>query len=285
MKFFVVTFTTAFLLLTNSLLFSNEFDPETMSKDLHYSGKYCSQCHTKTPKVNGSNKYLKFNGNLNLLCNCHFYTAPSYIHPVDIKPDEKIKKIPPSFPLKNGKLACSTCHDIYLQCRKSKFKKNSLRGAPYKTRYEVCYLCHNSREYKMLNPHKQLDENNKIITQRCLYCHLEKPDENYSLNRDIILKNNIEVLCQRCHNIKGNHSGNVNHLRIPSSKAVKRMNAMKNKFNIILPLDNNGKLTCATCHNPHENGVIRANKPSSKGADSNFRLRLPGKMCTECHQI
>lgn len=118
-----------------------------------------------------------------------------------------------------------------------------------------------------------------------MYCHIDKPDETYSGSKDNALKNNIAVLCQRCHNIKGNHSGNVNHIRKPSAKAAKRMNAMKKKFNIILPLDSEGKLTCATCHNPHEVGVIPSDKPSAKGASDKYRHRLPGKMCAECHQI
>jgi nitrate/TMAO reductase-like tetraheme cytochrome c subunit len=137
----------------------------------------------------------------------------------------------------------------------------------------------------MLNPHKQLDANKKIIVEQCLYCHIEKPDEKYSGSKDIVLKSNIEVLCQRCHNIKGNHSGNANHMRKPSAKILKQMNIMKERFNIILPLDSEGKLTCSTCHNPHEMGVIAAQKPSAKGADDKYRHRLPGKMCTECHQM
>jgi len=270
------------VLFNSSLLFSYEYDPKTTPGNFHYSGKYCTDCHKKTPSLKEKN--LKFNGDFNLLCKCHFKTQ-SYIHPVDIKPSKKMKaKIPPSFPLKDGKIVCSTCHDIYSQCKENRFNKNSLRGSPYKTRYDVCYRCHDPRGYKMFNPHKQLDKNHKIIKERCLYCHSVKPDEKYSGSKDIRLRTNIEVLCQRCHNIKGNHSGNVNHLIKPSLKAIKRMDRMKKKFNIILPLDKEGKLTCATCHNPHEKGVIDESKPSAKGADAKFRHRLPGKLCTECHQ-
>ncbi len=283
MKIFISMVGIALLIFKYNYLFSDEFNPKTTPGNFHYSGKYCTECHETTPELKNQN--LKYNGNFNILCKCHFNIPESYIHPVNIEPSKKIKnKIPPSFPLKDGKIVCSTCHDIYLQCQKSTMNKISLRGSPYPTRYKICYKCHNIKEYEMLNPHKQLDVNKKIIVERCLYCHIEKPDEKYSGQRDIALKNNIGILCQRCHDIRGNHSGNSDHLRKPSAKGIKRMNEMKKKFNIILPLDTDGNLTCATCHNPHETGVIAAYRPSAKGADGKYRHRLPGKMCTECHQ-
>jgi len=60
---------------------------------------------------------------------------------------------------------------------------------------------------------------------------------------------------------------------------------MEEKFGIILPLDADGKMTCVTCHNPHQKGVIPPERAAAKGADSKFRHRLPDKMCTECHQM
>ncbi len=265
-------------------LFANDDNKDKNQGPFHYSGKFCKDCHEKAPGI--KKQKLKYNSNFNLLCKCHLNTSQHYIHPVDIMPSEQIRKrIPSTFPLKDGKIVCSTCHNIFLQCRKNDFIGNSLRGAPYQKRYDMCYRCHNPENYTMLNPHKQLDEKKNIIVRQCLYCHVEKPDEKYPGTRDVVLKNNIEVLCQRCHNIKGNHSGNVNHLRKPSQKAVQRMNLLKKKYNIILPLDKDGKLTCATCHNPHEKGVIDVNNPSAKGADSRYRHRLPGKLCKECHQM
>ncbi len=71
----------------------------------------------------------------------------------------------------------------------------------------------------------------------------------------------------------------------PSAKGLKKMEAMKEKYGLILPLDEKGKMTCITCHNPHEKGIIPLEKASAKGADSIFRHRLPEKFCVECHQM
>lgn len=282
MKYLIIILAIIISVFKYNFLLSGEFDPKTTPGNYHYSGKYCTDCHEKEPGIKG--KKLKYNGNFNLLCKCHFEDYELYIHPVDIEPSKE-KKIPPSFPLRNGKVVCTTCHNVFLQCQESPFKKTSLRGAPYGRRYDVCYVCHNAKDYEMLNPHKQLDSEKKIIAEQCLYCHIEMPDEKYSGSKDIVLKTSIAVLCQRCHNIKGNHSGNVNHILKPSAKILKQMKKMEEQFNIILPLDSDGKLTCATCHNPHEKGVIDSDKPSSKGADEKYRHRLPGRICTECHQM
>ena len=136
----------------------------------------------------------------------------------------------------------------------------------------------------MLDVHKQLDSHGKIIVERCLYCHPDKPDESRVRYKDVKFIGDLEMMCQRCHVIRGNHAGNVDHLVKPSAKRLAVMKDMEKKFDIILPLDANGKMTCITCHNPHDKGVIPAESPAGKGAGSKYRHRLPGRLCIECHQ-
>lgn len=257
----------------------------TKAAEYHYTGKYCTDCHEPIPQK-GGNKFLKFGGDFNKLCKCHVQEPDNYIHPVGIEPShEKKAKIPAELPLQEGKLTCLTCHDIYWQCQKRRVDKNSLRGAPFPRRSDFCYKCHDETSYMMLDPHVQLNAWGKIIVEKCLYCHTEKPDENRARYKDVQFIGDLEVICQRCHVIRGNHAGNVNHMVKPSTKALTRMQAMEKEFDIILPLDENGQLTCITCHNPHDKGVIRTESPAAKGAGSKYRHRLPDRLCVECHKV
>ncbi len=56
-----------------------------------------------------------------------------------------------------------------------------------------------------------------------------------------------------------------------------------------MPLDERGRITCFTCHNPHEKGLLPAGNPRSVGAEPkqtvNHRLRThEANMCVACHE-
>jgi len=259
----------------------------TEATDLHYTGKYCTECHEKTPKK-GGDKFLKFGGDFTQLCRCHGYTPGNYIHPVDIEPSEEKKaKIPDDLPLQNGKVACITCHDIYMQCqdtpRLKQLNKRFLRGAPYAHRTDICFRCHDEKKYKMLDPHNQLNANGDIVIEKCLYCHVETPDVKRATFKEVKLVGNLEALCQRCHGER-DHPAGKNHLRKPSDDTLAIMKQGEKQFGIVLPLDHNGRVSCPTCHNPHEKGVIPPEREGAKGAGEKFRHRLPGKICLACHK-
>ena len=260
-----------------------EVTPHT---NLHYTGRYCTECHEKHP-VPGGDRYLKYGGDYKRLCRCHTQSHKVYIHPFNIRPSiEKRKRMPKDFPLENGKLTCLTCHDLYRQCQKRLFERNSLRGAPYPRRVSFCYNCHVKAHYKPNDPHQQLNKHHEIIIGSCLICHKEKPDEKHATFKDVTFIGNIEMICRRCHHIAGNHSGNHDHMKnIPSEKGLKRIKLVEAMFHTVLPLNENGKMTCVTCHNPHEKGVIPENRPGAKGAGSKYRHRLPKNLCKECHQM
>ena len=105
--------------------------------NIHYNINYCTECHINNPKNPEIGKQdLKFGGDYKILCKCHDEGPTRELHPVDIIPSQEIKaRIPSGFPLSDGKITCSTCHDIYMQCkdidriylRQVKF----LRGGPY----------------------------------------------------------------------------------------------------------------------------------------------------------
>lgn len=260
----------------------------TASTNVHYTGKYCEECHEKKPDDRG-NDYLKYDRNFNQLCWCHISVPGQYTHPVDIEPSEEKKaKIPPDLPLYKGKLSCSTCHDIYMQCREDLELKYSnrrfLRGAPFRKRTDLCFKCHDKKKYRRLDPHVQLDKNGDIIEERCLYCHIEKPDELRASFKEVKLIGDLLKLCQRCHMKPLKHPADANHIVMPSLKILEMIKKTEKQFGIVLPLDNDGKMFCATCHNPHQKGVIPYRKAGARGASENSGQRFPGKICLACHE-
>lgn len=260
-----------------------EVDEDT---NIHYTGRYCDECHYQRP-AEGGDKFLKFNGDYDLLCRCHHGMSPGYCHPLEVETDKDVKPdIPDGFPLKDSKFTCNTCHDVYRQCQQRLFDRYSLRGAPYRQKTDFCYHCHEREYYEKLNAHNQLKSNGELKTRMCLYCHEQKPDEKTATYEDVSFIGDMKILCRRCHQIEGNHSGDFDHMAVqPSEKALERMEEMKTQYNMILPLTKDGRMTCITCHNPHEKGVIPEDKPSAKGAGSQYRHRLPGELCRECHRM
>lgn len=259
------------------------------STNVHYSGKYCSECHERIP-VKGGASFLKYDGDFHMLCKCHGYKPGTYIHPVDIVPSvEKQAVIPDELPLKDGKLSCMTCHDIYLQCRENteaRFSnKRFLRGAPFQKRTDLCFKCHDNDRYSKHNPHThQLGPDGEINVKQCLYCHVRKPDELRESFDDVQLVGDLLIVCQRCHMKSAKHPADAKHIVVPSSGVLSKMRTTEKQFNIVLPLDYNGKIFCGTCHNPHQRGVIPSENVGSRGAIETYGQRFLGKMCIACHK-
>jgi hypothetical protein len=261
--------------------------------DIHYSAQYCTECHVDVPRK-GSHPQLRYAGDFKVLCRCHYSTSNNYNHPVDRKPSrEMIDRIPAQFPLRAGQLACSTCHDIVDQCRDNQLERTFLkeqkflRGGPFETKTSICFRCHNRKSYQMLNPHRQLNAQKEIIQEKCLYCHSQVPDENQTRTDDARLIGDFETLCIRCHMKTPRQDFHAKHLRKPTDEVLLRIKQMEDQHDIILPLNGEGMITCATCHNPHEKGVIPDIRAGAKGAGERLRHRLTNHntMCIKCHAM
>jgi len=259
--------------------------------DIHYSAKYCTECHVNIPRT-GSHPQLRYAGDFKILCRCHYSTSNSYIHPVDRRPSrEMIDRIPGQYPLQNGQIVCTTCHDIVFQCQDKPLDRaflkdqNFLRGGPFKTETGICFECHNIESYQRYNPHRQLNAQKEIITDTCLYCHSELPDENQTSAKDARLIGDLKTLCVRCHMKEPRQDFHAKHLRTPSAEVLTRIKQLQDHNNIILPLSEDGMITCATCHNPHEKGVIPDVRAGATGAGEDKRQRLEEKMCIKCHPM
>jgi hypothetical protein len=262
--------------------------PDTTN--IHYDGRYCLECHQEIPLPQSDDLSLKYNGDFRYLCSCHTKDRQMHPHPVNDRPSGKVK-IAEGFPLQEEKLACITCHDIVSQCEDNLEKKivqqgqAFLRGAPYKTRSEICFRCHDSSRYQKYDPHRQLDESNQVISEKCLYCHTEVPDEKKTGMEDVKLIGNFGAICMGCHYRAARVPLHQKHLRKPSQEVMLQIERMQTQFNIVLPLDQNGQVTCVTCHNPHQKGLIPDKRAGAAGAGALHRHRLSGNMCIKCHPM
>ncbi len=124
------------------------------------------------------------------------------------------------------------------------------------------------------NPHVFMED-----PARCLQCHGEEPpDPGGSFKKDIV------TLCRECHSVVHQMSHPVD---IRPGGDVQAL----------LPLDQEGTITCATCHDPHsepfsaEPYVSRSLVERLKGLFSSdgfltYFLRMPntqGQLCLSCH--
>lgn len=266
---------------------------KTMDKRIinpHSNQPLCLSCHSSTPVKGQPN--LAEGGDINALCNrCHATGgARKDIHPVGIIPSKRVR-IPPDMPLQNGLLTCETCHHSALQpgnpCQSAEGKKenkNFLRVGGL-SRSEFCFLCHVKETYKRLNPHIQVGEGEKIKEETCLFCHTTRPDLNIlGPGQVVFLVDNINELCMGCHPGFGTkHPSGANHLIEPKGIILRGLETSIERIGVELPL-HKGKIVCATCHNPHQNGVIQINA-AAEGSQRKNKLRLlPGIIqCTGCH--
>jgi hypothetical protein len=269
----------------------------------HWRADGCVACHTRTPDKHGL--YLR-NRDVDVVCNnCHATVSfHSYIHPTGIRPGQKmLKQMSPGFRSAvrraNGKLSCITCHDLPKQCLGKKLQQQLnprfFRGGAYDTRSAICYQCHDAKAYVRLNPHDQIDKQGHLREARCGVCHrtltglatatrLEQVDFN--------LTGDLAAMCTGCHPYKPHPGGGFsfsrkskeasNHLVIPPPEIAKRLQHQQQANKLVMPLDpQTGKIYCATCHNPHQKGVIR-NVAAAQGAGSDNRLRTVD-ICEQCH--
>ena len=265
----------------------------TENTDIHFNARYCQECHTIVPSRKTGEKFLRYGGDYQKLCRCHYpETGPMHTHPVDILPTEdETLTVPKSFPLQEGKMTCISCHDIFVQCRDSESDRllmqgqMLLRGLPYDKRIDFCFRCHDKDRYQKYNPHKQIDPEGNVIKTRCLYCHAEAPDSSQTTWEDVQLIGGFTELCMGCHYQAAKQPLHERHLRRPSEPILARMKLLQIEFNIVLPLDRKGMITCSTCHNPHQKGLIPDQRAGATGAGAAHRHRIQDNLCIKCHPM
>ncbi|WP_169311140.1 cytochrome c3 family protein [Thermodesulfatator indicus] len=261
---------------------------ESRSINPHWKKLFCKNCHSNQPSPNRAP--LK-NKNFNQLCQrCHNdQFARADIHPVGIKP-KKIK-VPKFLPLQDGLLTCETCHNARIQCFRYKEAKRInplfLRVAGL-SRYQFCFLCHEANTYRRMNPHEnQIDKKGQVIKEKCLLCHSSVPDpeHNFGLKDIKFAMKDPDECCIGCHpGYEKNHPAGYTHTGVkPSKKIKKAIDTSIERIGVEIPLYN-GRIICATCHNPHQEGVIKFKAAATGSLQYNkLRLKATTEMCLACH--
>lgn len=284
------------------------------AKNPHGDPALCSSCHTTA--VAGRDD-LRFDGSISQLCqSCHDgIHASREAHPVDVVPSAAIlQRIPSYIPLQDGKLTCFSCHDVSKDCKSkqtvARSNGNLLRGALVSQPIEFCFHCHVQESYRTFNAHNQL-EAGRPKTDACLWCHDRVPDVNVRIKEDAsyALRGKSYEVCNNCHNVEKGHPTGDSHMNAVPSKEMKlHMSAYEiqpqmnlpfkrlleyvraaNRAPRSIPLDENGSITCYSCHNPHEKGLLPSWNLRSVGAEPkqavNHRLRAHESIaCRACHE-
>lgn len=256
----------------------------------HWTGKYCQECHLNEKPQTGKAQ-LKFNGDARQICDrCHIkicITNQSHSSEILYR-NIAGYTVPLQWPLTNGKLNCLTCHDaippMYDNFPLKRTNRAFLRGGPHKNKNDFCLICHTKENFLKQNPHKQLDEKGNIIAKTCTVCHKTAPDPKTTENiRGVTFKESFDAICIGCHVAHPASHGPESGQHKLSSYKKEWLEKNKSTHKVEIPLID-GRVFCATCHNPHEKGVIQ-HSAAERGAGEKYFLRLPGgyELCVSCH--
>lgn len=197
------------------------------------------------------------------------YRLPPLHHPVEITAPASMS-IPQELPLgKQGELVCGTCHGIEDLKRIPLDEVDAdapdfLNLGPYQDLTDFCYHCHEEKGHQRYNLHLMLDEQGEIDDRGCIYCHMDTPDPSEEEHADEMrFRLPKEKLCYGCH-LKTPHLNALNHQTEPAEEIRQVMRQAEKKHEVKLPLDDEGMITCITCHSPHQSGVIDPAKAAGR---------------------
>lgn len=248
----------------------------------------CFTCHRTNEPISGETQPFADGLDPSSAClDCHQYRLNH--HPVDVVPGSGYEnRDAGTLPLFDGQVRCLTCHKAHADPGKAEFSEppKLLRGGPYEDRRALCFACHEQKNVAGVNPHKMLAYDNSIreINGKpiCMICHARNPvleDDPMDMQYNA----DIAFMCWRCHSpMQGGFLDRHFHV-VP--RKITRMVIRKTEKDrdINLPLARDGMMTCSTCHNPHQEGVLTATAAAA-GADAQFRLRVDREtICRACH--
>lgn len=235
---------------------------------------------------------------------------------------------PSDWPLVDGRVGCLTCHDIRRHCATEAARPAEnpalVRGFDARDPFASCTNCHVADAWRV-NPHRMVvagahgatDEHatggrpnaahagGGASRQNCGFCHQSTPPTppDGIARGDARLRDATSKLCLGCHTMHADPAphGHLEALATPAILATllaaeqqtlaargwSRPADMPASQSVLLPL-NDGRVNCATCHNPHAPELFGTNSPlgarSAAAADARKALRVEHlQLCFHCH--
>jgi len=229
----------------------------------------CLMCHVDIPVSDKKNGGLMFVDEIDKLCDkCH-KNIKEKSHPINVKPD---KDIPLAMHLdKNGRLTCSTCHDVHKQTKTKNSAELSGLLWGHVTGRAFCALCHNrdilDADWKhqttipYAHPYGKLAQNPSgglldKYSIECLACH----DNTISKFPQVQVQQGLWQ-----HGASDSHPVGVNY---PRSNDFIYPESLPNDIRLF-----DGKIGCLSCHEIYsrrKNMLVINNKKSV--------------LCLSCHK-
>jgi len=262
----------------------------------------CETCHTA--HGSGYESFLIKSGKDSGLClECHSDKNPQSpdgrkkpLHVVNVAPVNAI--IPEALIQKgarggnNGEIICQSCHKIH-----SDDTRQPALLIQQQQNSTLCLACHTDKQVIADSKHNLLlsapEEKNlagQTVAQTgvCSACHLP----HKAARQPAPGTPPSEGLCLNCHS--PGHVAEKAGLKGAQHPLALRPAAMKMAKHKALPLfndlgfqDQDGKMTCATCHDPHRWRADAAAGPAGKDAPANrqtaFLRKQAPQICRECH--
>ena len=265
----------------SATLFASSSRGEQKVIDPHWTGKHCTECHVEEKESD-----LKFDGDVVRLCyRCHQDNPPvcMKVHPENMLLTDIMEgNLPEDLPLVDSKTTCLTCHEVRLQMHANTAEKkrnaNFLRSSTPGDLSRFCFTCHPKELFQKTNPHRDT-----LNRSTCFRCHTQDLASSLEDCFEASLKTKSPALCLGCH---GNlFRGHIAHEKL-NAEELKANEAALHKLEqegTELPLAD-GRMHCATCHNPHPQGII-GRKKAAIGAGEKYNLRIPDSqaLCAVCH--
>jgi hypothetical protein len=253
---------------------------DSASLNPHGGKIFCLACHPDTPQP-GDPIALRFPGESLRLCQrCH--TGVEH-HPLGVTSTPATWKMDFSkTPLEKEAIVCISCHKP-LECLGKTGRENPrfLRGGPFNSVEEFCARCHEGKNFSTLNPHDQIDESGEVYQKKCLYCHVVVPNVAEG-GEGLRYTDTYTALCISCHQTEL-HPYGKDHMR-PLPKAMRdTLREYEERRLVRLPLGEENGVTCVTCHNPHERGLLKGRGGIGADEDKRLRLTTTNEQCTPCH--